>query len=86
MSGHIEQAAGALNAASQAVPVEHLAAASDQISSTVVAAIQQAGGTVGQELTQLALAVKSEVDTNVGRLVELRQQLEAAAIAVMRGA
>ncbi|HVK25187.1 MAG TPA: hypothetical protein VM677_27840 [Actinokineospora sp.] len=84
MAGHIEEAAGALNTAGQAVPIEHLMAASGQVPS-VVAAIQQAGGAAGEELAQIALALQAEIDTLAGRFVELRQRLEAAAQAIMRG-
>jgi hypothetical protein len=81
---YLEEAAGAFNAAGQAVPVEHLVAASGQVD-TVVAAIQQAGGATGEELSQLALSLKNETDTLAGRYMELRQRLEAAAQTVMRG-
>lgn len=84
MSGHLEQAAAALGAASQAVPVDLVMGASNQIDSAV-AAIQQAGAEIGQELTGLALSIKNELDGSVARLAELRQRLESAAQSVMRG-
>lgn len=84
MSGHLEAAAAALIAASQAVPVEHTQGAISQID-TVVAAIQQTGGGLAQELTQVALSIKTEIESSTGRLVQLREQLDAAASMVLRG-
>ncbi|MGQ0841534.1 hypothetical protein [Actinokineospora sp.] len=59
MAGHVEEAAGALNAASQQLPVEHLQAAVEQLT-TVVQFIQQAGGPVGETLTRETLAIQGE--------------------------
>lgn len=84
MSGHLEQAAGAFNTASQALPIEHVQAAGAQIP-TVVQAIQQAGGSVGQELAQAAIALQHELDLIGGRLQELRLRIDSAAQAVMNG-
>ncbi|SDH55405.1 hypothetical protein SAMN05192558_111124 [Actinokineospora alba] len=58
--------------------------ASNQID-TVVAAIQQAGAEIGQELTGVALSLKGDIDASVARLAELRQRLDSAAQTVMRG-
>ncbi|MGQ0838170.1 hypothetical protein [Actinokineospora sp.] len=84
MSGHLEHAAGALNAASQALPIEHVRTASAQIQN-VVQAIQQAGGARGQELIQCALAVQSELDTLADKLAELRERLNSAAVIALQG-
>lgn len=85
MSGHLEEAAGAFNAAGQQVPVEHVQAAMVQIPG-VVQAIQQAGGSMGQELAQAALGLQNDLESIAGRMQELRQRLDAAAQHVMRGA
>ncbi|MGQ0839427.1 hypothetical protein [Actinokineospora sp.] len=83
LSGHLDQAAGALNAAGQALPVEMVAGASAQIDGAV-ASIQQAGGAMGDELAGVALSIKAELDAAAGRLQALRQQLDNAAQAVVQ--
>jgi hypothetical protein len=84
MSGHLEQAAAAFAAASQTVPVDHVQAATSQIPA-VVQAINQAGGQPGQELIQVALSVQNDLDGISGRLLDLREKLDSAAQAVLRG-
>lgn len=89
MSGHLEQAAGAFNAAGQQMPVELVVSASGQID-TAVAAIQQAGGAVGDELTGIALAIKGELDATAARLQQLtarqcRASCDAARVLRMDG-
>ncbi|MGQ0841144.1 hypothetical protein [Actinokineospora sp.] len=78
MSGYLEQAAGALNAASQQIPVEHVLAA-DNAPSAVVSATQQVGGQAGERFGQECLAIQSELQGIAGRLDALRQQMHTAA-------
>ncbi|MGQ0838193.1 hypothetical protein [Actinokineospora sp.] len=84
MSGHLEEAAGILNAASQQTPVEHIRAAGDALS-TVAQYIQQVGGPIGQELTAETLAIQADVHTLGGRLDALRHRLDTSAQHVLRG-
>ncbi len=84
MSGYVEQAAEAFISASQMLPVEHVVAASGEIP-PVVSAIHQAGGPAGQELAQVALTIQTDLELLGGRLQELRQRLDGAAQAVLRG-
>ncbi|MDQ3576842.1 MAG: hypothetical protein M3443_04410 [Actinomycetota bacterium] len=84
MWGHLEAAAEAFNTASQQVPLEYVVSAREQMS-TVAQMVQQGGGQSGQEMAQNALAIQAELNSVAGRLQELRQRLDGAAQAAMRG-
>jgi hypothetical protein len=83
MSGHLEEAAGALNAAAGQVPVD-LVNGADQHLGVVVQHIQQAGGPLGEQLTGEVMAVQIDLQSLLGRLAELQGQLQTAAQQVMQ--
>jgi hypothetical protein len=80
---HAEQLASAFNAGGQQLPIELVENSVAQIDSAV-AAYQQAGGAMGDELTGIALSIKTELAGISSRLQELRQRSEQAAQAVMQ--
>jgi hypothetical protein len=84
MAGHLEEAAGALQAAAGQVPVE-LVQGADQQLGTVVQYIQQAGGPLGEQLTGEVVAIQSDLQSLLGRLADLQARLQSAAQQVMQG-
>lgn len=84
MAGHLEEAAGALNAAAENVPVE-LVQGADQQLGMVAQYVQQAGGQLSEQLTGEVVAVQGGLQGILGRLADLQGQLQAAAQRVMQG-
>jgi hypothetical protein len=84
MPGHLDDAAGAFNAAAESVPVDLLHGADQQLSS-VVQHLQQAGGPLGERLTGEVMSVQGEVQGLLARLADLQAQLQATVQQVLRG-
>lgn len=84
MAGHLEEAAGALQAAAGQVPVD-LVNGADQQLGTVVRYTQQAGGPLGEQLTGEVVAAQSDLQGLLGRLADLQARLQTAAQQVMQG-
>jgi SCP1.201-like deaminase len=78
MPGHVDDAADALAAAADEVPVE-AATSADQQLAAMVQSLQWVGGAEGERLTQLALVMQEEGRRIAAELATLRQQLQAAA-------
>lgn len=84
MAGHLEEAAGALNAAAQAVPVD-LTQGTDQQLATVLQYVQQAGGSLAEQISGEIATIQQDLQGVLGRLVDLQGRLQASAQQVMQG-
>jgi hypothetical protein len=76
--GHVDDAADALTAAADEVPVEAVASADQQLTATLES-LQTIGGARSERLIQLALLMQEESRRITAELLTLRQQLHDAA-------
>jgi len=82
MGGHLEQAAAALSAAADQVPIETALQATQQLD-TVVQYLQEVGGPLGGRLTLETQGVQTQIQQIMGALSNLRQSIQDGAQQVL---
>ncbi|GDY29148.1 hypothetical protein [Gandjariella thermophila] len=80
--GYMDDAAAALRAAANQVPVNYLVEAEQQLG-TVAQYAQQAGGQFGEAMAHEALATQSQVQELTAMLAGLQERLRSAANEVL---
>ncbi|HEX7661463.1 MAG TPA: hypothetical protein VF444_18470 [Pseudonocardiaceae bacterium] len=82
--GHMDEAASALNAAAESVPVQYSAGIEQELD-RVLQFIQQAGGQLGEELQRDTAGLSDQVRQTTALLAALKQKLEEAAVRAQQG-
>jgi hypothetical protein len=82
--GFVEDAAAALSQAASAVPLEMVMGAVNEFDN-VAQLIALIGGDIGNQLIQETMATKSEVETVIGVVHQLRERLSTAGTQIQSG-